>query len=187
MTEANDVALQALSDGELVLRIARTSDGLCLTELARRHQEAVVSVAMGMMHDYSDAQDVAQLSFMKVLVNASSWNGGNVRAWVIAIARNCCLDLLRKRRTTIPIESEMFAAAGSDGSERIDVENVLQQLSRPQRICLWHVYFAGRSAEEICRETGYTPKAVRSHIENGRKRFKRLWDRRNDGGPNRER
>jgi DNA-directed RNA polymerase specialized sigma24 family protein len=50
-----------------------------------------------------------------------------------------------------------------------------------QRICLKLLYVDRYTAAEVARLTGFTGKQVKSHLQNGRRRFRILWDRR--GGP----
>ena len=58
-----------------------------------------------------------------------------------------------------------------------DVKDVLSQLDARQRIALKLHYVNGYSYEEIARLTGWTRDSVKTHIQNGKRMFKLLWDR----------
>lgn len=61
--------------------------------------------------------DIVQNVALKVFTNWQSFNGASkLNTWIYAIARNCCIDELRK---TI-IRNEASSAVGEDGDEPVD-------------------------------------------------------------------
>jgi RNA polymerase sigma-70 factor (ECF subfamily) len=60
-----------------------------------RHLDAAYNLARWLMRDTHDAEDVVQEAYMRAYKRFSTFRGGDVRAWLLAIVRNCAYDLLR--------------------------------------------------------------------------------------------
>ena len=164
-----------LSDQELIENVAGSGGGEHLTELLRRHYRRVERLATGILKNASEGQDVAQETFLAVHAHAGDCRSANVGAWIAAIAKRRCLDLLRRGRFMMPFDDHNLSAALSDPFLRIAVEEVLTELSPTQRICLRLHYWENRPYQEIAQITGLSDRTVKSHIQNGKARFKRLW------------
>jgi len=167
--------IRALSDEELMSFFTSTQAHEFLDELMRRHYRPVLAGATAMLRDPFDAEDVAQDTFVRVFTSGHQFSGGNFRGWLFTIARNAALDSISRRRPMEPIQDVSAGSAIGLRSSTLEVEEILEQLSRPQRICL-HLFFGdGLKYREISDRTGYTMKEVKSHVQNGRQRFERLW------------
>lgn len=81
----------------------------------------ITGTAWRLLGDRSEAEDVAQETYLRVWRNAERWKPGTARfdSWVMRIAVNLCYDRLRKRReTTLP---DGYDRAGGEA----DADNVL--------------------------------------------------------------
>lgn len=81
----------------------------------------ITGTAWRLLGDRSEAEDVAQETYLRVWRNAERWKPGTARfdSWVMRIAVNLCYDRLRKRReTTLP---DGYDRAGAEA----DAHNVL--------------------------------------------------------------
>ena len=57
------------------------------------------NLARWLLRDDQDAQDAVQDAFMRAMRYASSFRGGDRRAWLLAIVRNVCYTQLSRSRT----------------------------------------------------------------------------------------
>lgn len=117
------------SDDDLMRALARgEADAGPL--LLDRHLAHVLAVARRMLGDDSEAEDVAQETFMRAWKAASRWEPGRakVSTWLHRIAMNLCLDRLRKKKPE-PMEDGLDAASGDP-----DPEMQLQQRQMASRI-----------------------------------------------------
>ena len=87
----NEVELEPL------LEACRRGDELAWEALVRRYQARVYALCYHYLRDREEARDVAQETFVRVYRALGRFRrGGNFVGWLLRIARNCCLDRLRK-------------------------------------------------------------------------------------------
>lgn len=85
-------------DREAVLR-ARGGDYAAFEELVGRFQSRVYGLAYRMLGEPHDAEDVTQQTFLSLVEHLRDFRGESaVAPWVLRIAANHALKLLRKRR-----------------------------------------------------------------------------------------
>lgn len=106
--------------GVLMARV-RARDAKAFEALYDMFHRIVYRVALRMLGDVTGAEDVTQAVFMKVWSAPELFRGGSVGAWIVRIARNRAVDVLRSRKThqesplpchvldTEPIEDIAFA------------------------------------------------------------------------------
>lgn len=80
----------------------------------------ITGVARRMLGDGSEAEDVAQETYLRVWRNAARWTPGTAKfdSWVMRIAVNLCYDRLRKRREA-PMPEGYERADGRAGAEAV--------------------------------------------------------------------
>jgi RNA polymerase sigma-70 factor (ECF subfamily) len=88
-----------ISDDALLAGTGSGDSGAALA-FVRRFQSHVYGVALAITGDPGAAEDVAQQSFLRAWMRASTFDPGrgNVRAWLTAITRHTAIDALRLRR-----------------------------------------------------------------------------------------
>ncbi len=92
-------------DREIVRR-AQAGDFAAFEELVGRFQSRVYGLAYRMLGEPHDAEDVTQQTFLSLVEHLRDFRGESVvAAWVLRIAANHALKLLRKRRglPTVPL------------------------------------------------------------------------------------
>jgi RNA polymerase sigma-70 factor, ECF subfamily len=101
--------------------------------LVLKYQTVVYNIAYWMMKDRHTAEDVTQDTFLKAYLRIHQFRGGTFRSWLLRIARNTCLDELRrqnrqrneplypKNRYDDEIESPTWLA--DTGSIQLNIEN----------------------------------------------------------------
>jgi RNA polymerase sigma factor (sigma-70 family) len=65
-----------------------------------RHLDAAYNLARWLTRDAHNAEDVVQEAYMRAYKRFSTFRGGDGRAWLLAIVRNCAYDLLRSNGNT---------------------------------------------------------------------------------------
>jgi RNA polymerase sigma factor (sigma-70 family) len=63
------------------------------------HLDAAYNLARWLTRDSHDAEDIVQEAYLRAYKCFSTFTGGNGRAWILTIVRNCSYDLLRRNGT----------------------------------------------------------------------------------------
>ena len=88
---------------ETLLDRCRQGDDLAWEALVRRYQGRVYAVAYHYMRDREEARDVAQEIFVKVYRGLGKMREGDrFLPWLLRLARNCCIDRLRRLKVRTP-------------------------------------------------------------------------------------
>jgi len=122
------------------------------------------------------AQDLTQDTFERALqyIGRWQWQGKDVGAWLLTIARNLVIDYFKSARNRLEtIVEDPFAGgpgATVDGPEpavtdhlrNVALLTALQHLTGEQRACLVHRFLRGLTMRETAAVMGCTDVAVRS-------------------------
>ena len=160
-------------DSALVARMAH-ADAAALAELYRRHASVVLGLAVRILSDRSEAEDAVHDTFVHTFVRAAGYTSerGAVLAWLVTIARNTCIDRLRRRKvargvveaTSVeppPPVLDPEAMAG-DQQRRDKVQRALATLSPVQRSTLEAAFFKGDTYGQIATREGVALGTIKS-------------------------
>ena len=168
------------TDAVLGARVA-AGDEVAFAHLVRRHSDAVLGIALRMLGDRAEAEDVVQDVFVTAwrrMAEVSDYAA--TRAWLFQIARRHCLIVLRRRRTrrTYPVGvlPESGAALGVGDPQRMAevgagvraLGRALAGLPTPQRDVWLLAEVDGLSHLEISRLVGAGEQAVRGRLSRAR-------------------
>ena len=107
--------------GKLLER-CRRGDDLAWEALVRTYQSSVYAVTRHYLRDAEEARDTAQDVFVRLYERLDSFAGGDTfKAWLLRMARNACIDRLRRLKARpsgadVPIEDAQLA--GDDDPEQ---------------------------------------------------------------------
>ncbi|HEY2242548.1 MAG TPA: sigma-70 family RNA polymerase sigma factor [Streptosporangiaceae bacterium] len=165
------------ADETLVAR-ARDGDTRAFEALVRRYQGPIYRLAVRMLNDAAEAEDVTQEVFVTAWRRLPGIQDDKaVRAWLYRIATNRCLNILRARKPTAPLQEEMIPAANpatspearAEAHERLAALRIaLGQLTAEQRACWLLREVEELSYAEIATILHTTPQAVRGRLARAR-------------------
>ena len=130
--------LRALSvEGQQILA-ARRKDPAAFEALVRRHQVGIFNFCARLLGQAEDAADVTQETFVQLYSHLGQLDEREpIAPWLFRVARNRCIDLIRRRRT-VPLtvgdaehESTLLVEPADEEPlpdeilERADVQRVL--------------------------------------------------------------
>lgn len=130
--------------------------------LVRRHYDHVFLVCLGVLGNTHDAEDIAQDAMLKGFEQIRRLRDGDqFTGWVVAIARNLSINLLRRRkvagklldgqRPTEPVVVE-------SGHE--DLRRAVARLPQDLRLPLVMYYFDGQDVKAVARKLEISPSGV---------------------------
>ena len=70
------------------------------------HLDAAYNLARWIMGGAADAEDAVQDACLRAYRYLDAFRGGNAKAWLLKIVRNCCLDTLKARPRTESLEPD---------------------------------------------------------------------------------
>ena len=145
------------------------------------HLDDAYTLARYLLRDEHDAQDVVQDAVLRAFRHFHGYAGGDARAWLLAIVRNCCLTWQRRSRpdrNTIPLTADTVEASGPgsdqlaiDSSERAVVERALAELPPEFREVVVLREVEDLSYKEISDVIGVPIGTVMSRLARARKRL----------------
>jgi RNA polymerase sigma-70 factor (ECF subfamily) len=186
----------ALTDNELLQRIAGRDED-ALAALYDRYNGVALSLAVRLLRDRGQAEDIVQEAYLAVWRRAGTFDPsrGSARAWLLSIVHNASIDRRRGRfrhqQSEVDIDDFAYRLAGEDVwdevSRRIEGEQVrraLATLPPEQRETLELAYFGGLTQAEIAERTGQPLGTVKSRARLGLRRLDGLLRAAIAGGGN---
>ena len=139
--------------------------------------------------DHSDAEEVLQIAYLKVLEGKARFNGSaSFKTWLFAVIRKTALDQRRKHflRSLIILRAEEHRTAGSrverpdESAYRSEMQAVfrsaLARLPNRQREALQLVFYHDLSLQEAAVVMGVSIGSARTHYDRGKKRLRELLE-----------
>jgi RNA polymerase sigma-70 factor (ECF subfamily) len=156
----------------------------------REHRRYVLDIALRMLDDLGDAEDVVQEAFTRLLRTGTD-EIDDVRAWLVTVVSRLCLDQLRSARrrrqepldtpTDPPNPSPRDAHAGAvdpadrvtlDDSVRLALQVMLERLTPAERTAfVLHDVFQ-LSFDDIADVVGRSPAACRQLASRARRHIR---------------
>ncbi len=121
-------------DLDTLLERCRRGDDLAWEALVRRYQGRVFAVAFHYLRDREEARDAAQEIFIKVYQNLHSvQQGQRFVPWLLRLARNACVDRLRRLKVrtpavAVPVEESYDLATAEPSPEEASIAGTRRSL-----------------------------------------------------------
>ena len=173
---------EARRRGELEQLLLRTGQGdrEAFARLYSLTRDGVYALALSLLHDAHEAQDIAQDTFVKVWESAPAYRPqGSPMAWLLTVARNLARTRLRQGGRQVGLDEEAWnaiPAAAPDVSpeDRQLLQEALARLSPEERqIVLLHAA-AGLKHRETAQLLELPLSTVLSKYHRGLKKLKAL-------------
>jgi RNA polymerase sigma-70 factor (ECF subfamily) len=168
--------------GTVVLRRLAEGDASALAELYDRHAGLAFGLALRILRERTEAEDVVQEAFVQVWRQAGRYDPGrgSPEAWLCAIVRTRAIDRLRRRlsRREQPEIPEPTAATTTPAPEGVlAVRKALQILSADQRRALELAYYEGLTQSEIARRLDEPLGTIKTRIRTAMLRLREELER----------
>lgn len=162
-----------MEDSQLVKEF-QAGNEQAFNELVHRHRKEVYYLALGMVGNHDDAEDLAQEAFVRAYHSLPKFRGeSSVYTWLYRITVNLCLNHLRTRRIRSFVGLEKIEAV-MPSSEEADAQTELQELSAAARQAIQALpdkqravfvlrHFRGLSHAEIAKIMGRQEGTIKAN------------------------
>ena len=171
--------LGAEEDRQAMSRLA-AGDVSVIGALYDRHARAVFSLAVRVLGNPADAEEIVQDVFAQVWSQAARFDAarGTFGAWILMMTRSRAIDRLRSRRAGAaaigpdtgrepadPIPTQEESVITGEHADR--VRGALQDLTSSQRTAIELAYYEGLSQSEIAARLQEPLGTVKTRIRSG--------------------
>jgi len=187
--EQRKIADDAAIDRQLVARVS-AGDHSALSALYDRHGGMVYSIALSILRDPGNAEDVAQDVFITLWTRPDRYNPdvGRFAPWFYRVARNRSIDVIRQRRREVmpdePAVFELMLGPSDDSPsdtvvERSQAERVRSALGgmpEEQRSLIELAYFGGLTQSQMSDHLDIPLGTIKTRVRTGLRRLREILD-----------
>jgi len=188
MEKAFHPAVNTDADEHLIAQIAK-GERSAFAALYDRYSTPLYSLALKMLANEAEAQDLLQEVFLSVWNKAATFRAerGSAFSWVVAQLRNRAIDKIRSRRRhgelieanapdLEPADSGTLSSADQcEISERARVvRSALKEISDDQRQVLRLAYFEGLTQAEIAEQLEEPLGTIKARAQRGMARLRSI-------------
>ncbi len=169
------------TDDELLLALASgTSKEIIFVVLLKRYQKIIYKHNRHLVVSHDDADDATQNTFIKIWHNLDKFRGeSQLRTWIYRIATNECINLLRRKKSTIDFdEAQPDMADYLTEDIYLSPEDISLKLQRAmcflpykQKLVFTLRYFEDLSYEEISKLTETSEGALKASYHHAVKKL----------------
>ena len=175
------------SDERLLAEFVDTGDAAFFGELFTRYMPLVYGLCLKYLRSAEDAEDAVMELFEELVPKVGTYRIKNFRTWLWSVARNHCLQRLRREKRTVKVDFDdrivesvpllHLLSEGTDETELTALERCMGKLPERQKEAVSMFFTDKRSYAEIAEATLSEVKAVKSHIQNGKRNLRLCLER----------
>jgi RNA polymerase sigma-70 factor (ECF subfamily) len=155
----------------------RNADSSAYTQLIKAYSGRVFAICLGMLGSTHDAEDIAQQTLLKALTNIKQVRRDEqFGAWISRIAKNLCIDYMRKQKRRKKFLAEWIEANQSNAKEYPELKAALAKLKEEYRLALMLYYFDGRSIKSVAEVFMISEAAAQARLCRSRKTLRKLLE-----------
>lgn len=143
--------------------------------LVDRYQRRLFNVALRMLGNVQDAEDVTQTVFQNAFLKLRTYDSQyRFFSWVYRMTVNECLNMLKRRRHVVTLEDVPVTTPGADNAAEIGdyLGKGLMGLKPDDRAVVVLKHFVSFSYEEIAEVLEIPVQTVKSRLFTARERLR---------------
>ena len=171
-------------DYKLALRSCAGGDRQALQDIYRQESRYLLGVALRIVRQRQQAEDVLHDAFMAIWTKAASFDAtrGSGRGWIYSVTRNLALNSVRNGAREVSVDEETAEALDAQTSMEAHhqladafemhaslgrLNDCLSKLEPARRNCILYAYVDGCSHGEIAERTQTPLGTVKAWIKRG--------------------
>lgn len=151
------------------------NDKAAYERLLKEHYGHVFAVCYAILVNVHDAEDAAQETMLKGFTKvAERMNPEQFKRWITRVARNLCIDHLRRQRRRKPPAERLSRPSQQSVNAQHDLERAVKRLPERLRVPLLMYYFDGQSAKAIAQSLNTSHSGVYQKLRMARRQLHEL-------------
>ncbi len=175
--------MKKLTDIEL-LDLFKKNRNKALEEIYDRYAGLVYGVCLKYLGTKEKGMDAVVEVFELLIRKIANQKITNFSSWLYSVTKNYCLMNLRKEKNELKHINDFYLEtkkARLDENkviipEYVNIQEALCLLSYEQKECVTMFYYNDMSYNEISDATGFSVKSVKSYLQNGRIKLKKIME-----------
>jgi RNA polymerase sigma-70 factor (ECF subfamily) len=160
-----------------IARAAAKGDMAAKESIVRAHYDQVYRLAQQMSRSHTEAEDLAQLTFIKACRHVGRFDGRTtLRAWLSGILVHEFSHWLRGRRPTLELKEPRTADPTKQILDREALLSAIHRLPAKQSTVFLFVEVHGLSVVEAAMALGVPEGTIKSRLSEARVRLRRYLD-----------
>lgn len=174
-----NINLQNMEPVKLI-EACKKGDSRAQVEIYKRYYKAMYNIALRMLNDTAEAEDVMQESFLSAFQKMDTFSGSvTFGAWLKKIVINRSLDVIKSRKALISLESVPELPEDTSSENYLDyrelniemVKRAIFDLPDGYRVVLSLYLVEGYDHDEISEILGITNATSRTQYHRARKQL----------------
>ncbi len=174
-----------MQEAELLKKLRHRRPGALETAIDQygAYAAAIIRSVLGSVGSVEDVEELAADVFYVLWEHAEQVAEGKLKPWLGAVARNRAKDMLRKRRSKLPMDEDVLSVSARTPEEQVLVEEQKQELlqavesmGEPDREIFLRFYYLFQTMDEISMQMGMPLGTVKTKLHRGKKRLKAMLE-----------
>lgn len=149
-----------------------------INDIYRQYSKFVFNVALRMLNNRTEAEDVMQEVFIKLQKSIGSFKGNsNIKTYMYRMTVNQSIDLIRKHQSQVSRIEKSWnddKHVNANNEDHLLLDSLLASLSEKQRAMILLYEIAGCTQSEIAESMGISTGTVKSGISRAIKKMATL-------------
>jgi len=174
--------ISEFSNEKLLENFLQTGEVSVFGELYRRYIPLVYGLCLKYLENEAIAHDAVMDIFESVLEKLPHYEVKNFNTWLYSVAKNHCLQVIRKENRIIFVNIEESVVENQDDFTLIEKPQTEEEmealmycigiLAEEQQKSIRYFYMEEKSYADIVELTNYPLSKVKSYIQNGKRNLK---------------
>ncbi len=170
------------ADDLLLAEFVETGDAAYFGELYSRYMPLVYGLCLKYLGNAADAEDAVMELFEELVPKIGAYRIKNFRTWLWSVARNHCLQKLRREKRAVRVDFEdrvvestpllHLLSEGTDEAALAALEKCMGKLPERQKEAVTMFFMEKQSYADIAGATLGDIKGVKSYIQNGKRNLR---------------
>ena len=170
------------------IEAAQQGDHAAFARVVEAYKQPIYNIAYRILGNAPEAKDAAQEVFLRAYLNLARYDRERkFSTWLLSIASNYCIDMLRRRRATlVTLDDVEFGLESREpgpeqsavqGEQREAIARAIDALPPAYRLPTILRYYYDLPYEEIEQVTGLTEATVKTRLHRARRMLKDLLEK----------